>query len=213
MYAVCAHANRGLSCSCSLLRSSPSRALGRRERIFPCCVEIVRYSRQTRVSRNGCRSCCRAGFSVKQHYRLYAINRFPSLKTLDFSKVKPAERDRSARLARSAAGAALESDVRQEAKTFVPGQALDGEESRSVALTTQFTEQDKDDIRQLLANASSAKELEEIENAVKRGVLPPALKRKRQEEASASQNGTNGRDSTAGDESNSSKRARTDSSG
>jgi hypothetical protein len=151
---------------------------------------------------------------VKQHYRLYTIHRFASLKTLDFGKVKPAERDRSARLARSAAGAALESDVRQEAKTFVPGQALDGEESQGSPLTTQFTEQDKDDIRQLLANASSAKELEEIENSVKRGVLPAALKRKRQEQTSSSQNGANGHDSTGNDDdTTSSKRARTDSSG
>jgi hypothetical protein len=149
---------------------------------------------------------------VKQHYRLYTINRFASLKTLDFSKVKPAERDRSARLARSAAGAALESDVRQEAKTFVPGQALDGE-AQSLPLTTQFTEQEKDDIRQLLASASSAKELEEIENAVKRGVLPAALKRKRQEGTSASQNGSNGHDSPGVDDIGGSKRARTDSSG
>jgi hypothetical protein len=138
----------------------------------------------------------------------------PALKTLDFSKVKPSERDRSHRLARSAAGAALESDVREEARTFVPGQGLDGGESQSSTVSSaHFTPQDKEDIRQLLANASSAKELEEIENSVKRGVLPPALKRRRQEEeVAARQNGDHGQE-TNGDEDDipvSSKRARTD---
>jgi hypothetical protein len=137
----------------------------------------------------------------------------PALKTLDFTKVKPAERDRSHRLARSAAGAALETDVREEAKTFVPGQGLDGESPSSTA-SIQFTEQDKEDIRQLLANASSAKELEEIENAVKRGVLPPALKRRRQEEEVATrQNGGHGQAANRDDEDIPvTKRARTDNS-
>lgn len=131
---------------------------------------------------------------------------------MDFSKVKPAERDRAERLARSAAGAALESDVRQEAKTFVPGQGLD-DEAQSRTTTNHFTAQDKEDIRQLLANASSAKELEEIENAVKRGVLPPALKRKRQEESeSRSTNGGDGQEVSVDHEASASKRARTDSS-
>jgi hypothetical protein len=137
----------------------------------------------------------------------------PALKTLDFNKVKPSERDRAHRLARSAAGAPLESDVQQEAKTFVPGQGLD-EESHGSMVSTMFTAQDKEDIRQLLANASSAKELEEIENAVKRGVLPPALKRRRQEEEVVSgENGRHGPEADNGDECNpNSKRARTDDS-
>jgi hypothetical protein len=109
------------------------------------------------------------------------------LKTLDFAKVRASERERAERLASSAAGAALEGDIQQEAKqnssatkTFVPGESLD--EAKAVVIS--FTTEQKEQIGQLLANASSAKELEEIEAAIKRGVLPEVLrdnKRKRED--------------------------------
>ncbi|GKY92647.1 hypothetical protein MPSEU_000234800 [Mayamaea pseudoterrestris] len=112
----------------------------------------------------------------RQHYRLYTIHRIPTLKVLDFTKVRASERDRAERLASSAAGAALEGDVQQEAKqtstkTFDPGEALDD----AKAVIISYTSEQKDQIRELLANASSAKELEEIEAAVRKGVLPEAL--------------------------------------
>jgi hypothetical protein len=61
----------------------------------------------------------------------------------------------------------------------VPGESLD--EAKAVIIS--FTAEQKEQIRQLLADASSAKELEEIEAAVRKGVLPEALqshKRKRE---------------------------------
>jgi U2 small nuclear ribonucleoprotein A' len=123
------------------------------------------------------------GLSGRQHYRLYTIHRIPTLKTLDFTKVKNSEREKARRLANSAAGAALEGDIQQEArtatKTFVPGESLDD----AKAVVISFTAEEKEQIRNLLANASSAKELEEIETSVKSGVLPEALrgnKRKRE---------------------------------
>lgn len=105
----------------------------------------------------------------------------PTLKVLDFVKVKEAEREKAKRLAMSAAGAALESDVRLEArnaaaassrasgtKTFVPGEGRSAEES----FTTQFTKEQKEQIRKMVAEASSPEEIERIEASVKRGVLP-----------------------------------------
>jgi U2 small nuclear ribonucleoprotein A' len=124
-------------------------------------------------------------FAGREHYRLYAIHKIPSLKVLDFSKVKPSERERAERLATSAAGATLENDVQQEArtaKTFTPGEAVDGGRS----FVASFSAEQKEQIRELLAEASSAKEIEEIESAVRRGVLPEALtKRKRKAEDDA----------------------------
>jgi U2 small nuclear ribonucleoprotein A' len=108
----------------------------------------------------------------RQYYRLYAINNLPSLKVLDFVKIKPAERDRAQRLANSAAGAALESDVQSDrAKTFEPGEGMGGKSF----VAANFTAEQKDRIRELLAKASSVQEVEEIESAVRRGVLPGAL--------------------------------------
>ena len=107
----------------------------------------------------------------KQHYRLYAIKHIPSLKVLDFQRVTKAERDRAERLASSAAGAALESDVQEEgrqAKTFTPGEGESAEES----FVVNFTPEEKERIRQMVANAKSPQEIEEIERSVKRGILP-----------------------------------------
>ena len=106
----------------------------------------------------------------------------PNLKVLDFVKVKEAEREKAKRLAMSAAGAALESDVRLEArnaaaaassassgaKTFIPGEGRSAEES----FTTQFSKEQKEQIRKMVAEASSPEEIERIEASVKRGVFP-----------------------------------------
>jgi hypothetical protein len=123
----------------------------------------------------------RVFFTERQYYRLYTIHSIPSLKCLDYLKVKKAERLQAERLAHSAAGAALESDVQQQqqqssssnsntVKTFTPGESADGS-----TVVTLFTAAEKEAIRHLLANAASVAEVEEIENAVQRGVLPDKL--------------------------------------
>eukprot|EP00934_Nitzschia_sp_Nitz4_P003928 Nitzschia sp. Nitz4//scaffold55_size114948//55103//55909//NITZ4_003900-RA/size114948-processed-gene-0.67-mRNA-1//-1//CDS//3329554527//3918//frame0 len=113
----------------------------------------------------------------RQHYRLYAVQSIPSLKVLDFVRISKTERERAERLANSAAGAALEADVQGErqtpgaAKTFVPGEGQSAEES----FKASFTPEEKLQIRELVAQAASPAEIEEIERYVQRGVLPPAL--------------------------------------
>lgn len=76
-------------------------------------------------------------------------------------------------MANSAAGAALEADIQGEdqgsgARTFVPGEGKTAEES----FVTSFTPEEKEQIRQMVANAKSPAEIEEIERSVRRGVLP-----------------------------------------
>jgi len=134
--------------------------------------------------------------SGRQHYRLYTIHKIPTLKVLDFQKVKQSERERAQRLASSAAGAAMESDARMEARaaamsaasaddnaafasttytngengtnTFEPGEGKSAEES----FATQFTVEEKTKIRDMVANAASAEEIDRIESLVKRGIFP-----------------------------------------
>ena len=110
----------------------------------------------------------------RQHYRLYTIKSIPTLKVLDFAKVTQKERDRADRLANSAAGAALEVDVQEEAqnaKTFVPGEGKSAEES----FVRSFSPEEKEAIRRLVAEASSPAEIEEIEKSVRRGILPKGI--------------------------------------
>lgn len=133
----------------------------------------------------------------RQHYRLYTIHKMPTLQVLDFQKVKQSERERAQRLASSAAGAAMEADARLEARaasaaassastddaalsssahangqngtnTFEPGEGKSAEES----FATQFTMEEKSKIREMVANAASAEEIDRIESLVKRGIFP-----------------------------------------
>ena len=116
---------------------------------------------------------------------------------MDFQKVKQSERERAQRLASSAAGAAMEADARLEARaaassaassatddavatagayvngesaanTFEPGEGKSAEES----FATQFTVEEKAQIREMVANAASAEEIDRIESLVKRGIFP-----------------------------------------
>jgi hypothetical protein len=129
-----------------------------------------------------CRTILHSSFELgRQHYRLYTIKHIPSLKVLDNERIAKTERDRAERLANSAAGAALESDVQDEgrnyssssgsaAKTFTPGVGNSAEES----FVVNFTPDEKERIRLLVANAKSPHEIEEIERSIRRGVLPNA---------------------------------------
>lgn len=98
---------------------------------------------------------------------------------MDFAKIKKGERDTAQRLSMSAAGAALEGDVKIEAKaaftangletkTFEPGEGRSAEE----AFSTSFTPSQKSAIRDMVANAKSPEEIERIEALVRRGIFP-----------------------------------------
>lgn len=109
----------------------------------------------------------------RPHYRLCVLHSLPHVKCLDYVKVKQAERKTAAAWAKSAAGkAVLQQDKSEEttAPTFTPGEGVDGQSSSFV--TAHFTTEQKAYIRELLTSAESVQEMEEIEGAVRRGVLP-----------------------------------------
>uniref|UniRef100_A0A7S3L603 U2A'/phosphoprotein 32 family A C-terminal domain-containing protein n=1 Tax=Amphora coffeiformis TaxID=265554 RepID=A0A7S3L603_9STRA len=110
----------------------------------------------------------------RPHYRLCVLHLLPHVKCLDYVKVKQAERKTAAAWAKSAAGKAVLQQTKSEettAPTFTPGEGVDGQSSSSF-VTAHFTTEQKAYIRDLLMSAESAQEIEEIENAVRRGVLP-----------------------------------------
>mmetsp|Transcript_25830 Transcript_25830/g.39076 ORF Transcript_25830/g.39076 Transcript_25830/m.39076 type:complete len:143 (+) Transcript_25830:640-1068(+) len=104
----------------------------------------------------------------RQHYRLYVINHIPTLRVLDMQRISRSERDKAQRLARSAAGAALESDVQLEkqgaAKTFTPG------EEKPI-----FSKEQKQQLREMVAAAKTPQEIEEIESLAQKGIFPSKL--------------------------------------
>jgi len=91
-------------------------------------------------------------------------------------KVKPIERENAKRLAKSAAGAALEGDVQMEAreaptKTFTPGEG----QSTKEAFITNFSPEQKLQIKQMIADAKNPADIEYIKNCVTRGEFPSTL--------------------------------------
>eukprot|EP00986_Skeletonema_menzelii_P006331 scaffold2384_cov143-Skeletonema_menzelii.AAC.2 len=125
-------------------------------------------------------------------FPLFCDDNDNSRETTLSTKVKQSERERAQRLASSAAGAAMEADCRLEARaavsssaadggvtsktynddnetnTFEPGEGKNAEES----FATQFTLEEKAKIREMVANAASAEEIDRIENLVKKGIFP-----------------------------------------
>mmetsp|Transcript_10604 Transcript_10604/g.15607 ORF Transcript_10604/g.15607 Transcript_10604/m.15607 type:complete len:262 (+) Transcript_10604:183-968(+) len=106
----------------------------------------------------------------RQHYRLYVIHHIPTLRVLDMQRISRSERDKAQRLARSAAGAAMESDVQlekqqeQKSKTFTPG------EEKPI-----FTKEQKQQLRDMVAAAKTPQEIEEIESMAQKGIFPSHL--------------------------------------
>lgn len=130
----------------------------------------------------------------KPYYRLYTINCIPTLQCLDCIRIKREERNRAKKFIHSTAGIAFQKDVQQllllqqqqhptndladtSVKTFVPGESMDG-----TSVVTLFTSEQKEAIRQLLVNAQSVQEIEEIEAAVRKGVLPMQLQQKQHQQ-------------------------------
>lgn len=125
----------------------------------------------------------------RQHYRLYAIHHIPTLRVLDMQRISRSERDKAQRLAQSAAGAAMESDVQLEmkqqqqrggAKTFTPG------EEKPI-----FTKEQKQQLRDMVAAAKTPQEIEEIESMAQKGIFPSQLldNKKRDAEDATTPNG------------------------
>jgi hypothetical protein len=113
---------------------------------------------------------------------------------LDCIKIKREERIRAIRLAKSAAGVALESDIQKQitngisssstVKTFTPGESVDG-----TTVLTLFSVEEKEAIRNLLANAESVQQVEEIESAVRKGILPDQIRIQQEQQKQKRLNG------------------------
>jgi len=70
---------------------------------------------------------------------------------------------------------ALEEDVQEEAKTFVPGAGRTAEE----AFSHSFTPEQKQQIREMIEQADDPEEIDVIEASVARGEFPAFASRKR----------------------------------
>jgi hypothetical protein len=90
-------------------------------------------------------------------------------------RITQTERHRAQTFWASSASRAVEEEMEQlphdnvtTNNTFTPGEGASAEES----FVVNFTKEQKEQIRQMVANAKSSLEIEEIERSVKRGVFP-----------------------------------------
>ncbi|KAF9195291.1 U2 small nuclear ribonucleoprotein A' [Haplosporangium sp. Z 767] len=115
----------------------------------------------------------------KKYYRLWVVWKLPSVRVLDFEKVKKEERVEAKKLFEGKAGpsALAESIAATKSSTFEPGEGVPLPLKSSVPTLT-MTKEDQEKIKAALAKATTLDEITKLERALKEGKLPSYLKDK-----------------------------------
>eukprot|EP00088_Acartia_fossae_P000184 TRINITY_DN1005_c0_g1_i5.p1 TRINITY_DN1005_c0_g1~~TRINITY_DN1005_c0_g1_i5.p1 ORF type:complete len:250 (-),score=85.10 TRINITY_DN1005_c0_g1_i5:1-750(-) len=108
---------------------------------------------------------------TKRNYRLYVIHKFPSLRVLDFKKIRQKERDAAKSLFKSKEGKTQLKDIQQKAKTFVPGAPLP-EATNKPTNSAGLTPEQVKNIKGMIAKASSLEEIERLNHMLRTGKMP-----------------------------------------
>jgi len=111
----------------------------------------------------------------KEHYRLYMIWLIPSMRFLDFQKIKDAERKEARELFGTAeAPTELGAKIRgSKSKTIdVTGAGANGKAAGGKVMRTQLTESEKKRVQELIKNARSLAEITKIEKDLAEGRIP-----------------------------------------
>jgi len=101
----------------------------------------------------------------QKHYRLYIIHKIPTLRTLDFQKVRLKERQEATVLFGGEAGEKLKAEI-IKTKTFVPGA------THAAGLTTE----QKQKISDMLKKAETMEEVQRLERILASGKVPKELR-------------------------------------
>jgi U2 small nuclear ribonucleoprotein A' len=116
--------------------------------------------------------------STKEHYRLYTIYKLPSLRLLDFRKVKQAERDEAKALFKSKTGKKIRKVI--EAEAVRRDEELNEEEEDVTAKPPAFQNQSEEQVRliqEAIAKANSLEEIERLNALLRTGQVPQAVKK------------------------------------
>ncbi|KAK5551881.1 U2 snRNP complex subunit [Exophiala xenobiotica] len=112
----------------------------------------------------------------KEHYRSYLIWTIPSLRFLDYQKVRDAERQQANGLFGTAdAPSELAAKIKGiKTRAFdVPGAGVNGTaESKRKGVRTQLTETEKKRVQEMIENAKSLAEITRIEKDLAEGKIP-----------------------------------------
>ncbi|KIW13713.1 hypothetical protein PV08_08904 [Exophiala spinifera] len=112
----------------------------------------------------------------KEHYRLYLIWAIPSLRFLDFQKVRDAEREQATELFGTAEEPSeLAAKIKGvKSRSFdVSGAAVNGKaDGKRKGVRTQLTETEKKRVQEMIKNAKSLAEITRIEKDLAEGRIP-----------------------------------------
>lgn len=108
--------------------------------------------------------------TTKKHYRLYVIHRIPSLKLLDFKKIKQMERDKANQMFSGENGRKLANEIGVRSKTFVPGENIPQNNGRK-----PLTAEEADAIKQAISKAKTLEEIERLNQMLKSGFIPGGI--------------------------------------
>ncbi|KAK4935726.1 U2 snRNP complex subunit [Elasticomyces elasticus] len=112
----------------------------------------------------------------KEHYRLYLIWSIPSLRFLDYQKVRDAERQQANELFGTAdAPTELAAKIKgTKTRSFDVGAGVNGKaaDSKRQGVRTQLTETEKKRVQEMIKNAKSLAEITRIEKDLAEGRIP-----------------------------------------
>jgi len=111
-------------------------------------------------------SLLRNPITKHKHYRLYVIFKLPSVKVLDFQKVKAKERAEAAKLFDNEAGAQLVSTISQ--MKAVPS---------TTVTVPALTEEQKQKIQEMIGKATTSEEIQRLDRALRSGKVPKSLEK------------------------------------
>lgn len=112
---------------------------------------------------------------MQQHYRLYLIWAIPSLRFLDFQKVRDAERQEAKELFGTAEQPTeLAAKIRGvKTRSFDVGAGVNGNaDGKRKGVRTQLTETEKKRVQEMIKNAKSLGEITRIEKDLAEGRIP-----------------------------------------
>jgi len=132
----------------------------------------------------------------KQHYRSYVIHKIPSLRVLDFNKVKESEREAAKLMFKSKKGKELAKQLGQKTKNFAAEGAAKEKIGKKILYLIVIhyyimifplggpSAEEARAIREAIANASTLEEVERLNQMLRAGVVPG--------KAAQAKNGSNG---------------------
>ncbi|KAI8582559.1 hypothetical protein K450DRAFT_170900 [Umbelopsis ramanniana AG] len=111
----------------------------------------------------------------KQYYRLYIIHKIPSIRVLDFKRVRKTEREEAKETFKTDGGEENELAVtigETKSKTFEVGDGIQDDADHRKSNAPGLSPEEQAKIKEALKNATSLEEMQRLENLLKSGQVP-----------------------------------------